>query len=529
MAIQLIPYGQLEGGNFGTLIDPGTGKPLAAVVEVFATLPAVAASENFVGRLIFEVASQTLYVFQDTPAAFWFPLEGIPSEVGTCIGPGGGPPIVPTPSTGFLFWCTDTEIMYVWDGGQWQPIGGRFAASFVTVGAIGDGFTTDFPHGAPASATPLTNDLVEVFVDGVRQYPNGIAPATGQWSIIGPNVVFNVAPALSTEIVIRSATSNALVQNAQVFNSTTVAAPAQTTFDAGNPALDPAGTFVYEDGLLQSDGIDYNHVAADTTIDSIVKVAPTTARATVSATVPHNIPVSSVVEIEGVLEPDLAGSVTITATTATTFDYTVLASAPASGTPDPTMFYSPPFVNDLIVFTSPLSGGEVIDIRSIKSVVTAPSAGEANTGSNLGGGEDVFNSKFGVDLQFNTLLAGSNVTITPTGTELIISASSGAIFEDRTGINTFVHSLSSTESYIGVRNTSLPVTIDLSTVPAGTAGSGRRIIIQDESGGASINNIQIVHAGATFSGVLSPVSITTNNGTKYLVFDGTNWHVVTEK
>lgn len=51
--------------------------------------------------------------------------------------------------------------------------------------------------------------------------------------------------------------------------------------------------------------------------------------------------------------------------------------------------------------------------------------GEDNTASNLGGGAGIFNAKVGVDLQFKSLTAGSNITITPSGTEIEIQAAAG--------------------------------------------------------------------------------------------------------
>lgn len=50
-------------------------------------------------------------------------------------------------------------------------------------------------------------------------------------------------------------------------------------------------------------------------------------------------------------------------------------------------------------------------------------AGEANTGSNLGSGKGVFNQKSAVDLQFNSLVAGTYIDITSNANQLTISLS----------------------------------------------------------------------------------------------------------
>lgn len=49
-------------------------------------------------------------------------------------------------------------------------------------------------------------------------------------------------------------------------------------------------------------------------------------------------------------------------------------------------------------------------------------AGEANTASNVGTGEGLFKQKVGVDLEFKSLIAGSNITLSPTADSVVITA-----------------------------------------------------------------------------------------------------------
>jgi len=58
---------------------------------------------------------------------------------------------------------------------------------------------------------------------------------------------------------------------------------------------------------------------------------------------------------------------------------------------------------------------------------SSPSGGgEANTGSNVGTGDGVFKQKTGVDLEFKTLIGGTNVTITNNADDLTIDVSGGS-------------------------------------------------------------------------------------------------------
>jgi hypothetical protein len=56
---------------------------------------------------------------------------------------------------------------------------------------------------------------------------------------------------------------------------------------------------------------------------------------------------------------------------------------------------------------------------------TGGGGGEVNTASNVGAGTGVFKQKTGVDLEFKTLVAGSNITLTPATDTITIAATGG--------------------------------------------------------------------------------------------------------
>lgn len=78
---------------------------------------------------------------------------------------------------------------------------------------------------------------------------------------------------------------------------------------------------------------------------------------------------------------------------------------------------------------APGADGYVLTANTTNGVVWAPapgsSGGEANTASNLGTGEGTYAQKIGVDLQFKSLKAGTNVTLSSDVNEITINATGG--------------------------------------------------------------------------------------------------------
>jgi hypothetical protein len=409
-------------------------------------------------------------------------------------------------------------------------MGGRFAARYVEQQTASSGFAGPGGDSFSLGTTPVYSEFVEVFLDGIRQSQN----PGGDYNIIGSAVVFPVPIPIGVEVYTRTLESTvledpAILQNAQCITAIYDNQPAGITdFDIGAAGVDPSCTMVFKNGaFLAGGGVDYNISTVDTTINAIIKTAATTAQVTTLNA--HGAATGDVVTITGCNEPEFNGNFTIGLVVSTTvFEIPVVITAPAScsGT---LVSYSPPMVNDEVILNVSTLLNDDITIMTFQRIIVAPSSGEANTASNLGVGIGIFSTKTGIDLRFKSITGGSGVLVTDSGGGTItITADALQTFESRVGINASVYNLGTTDSYIGVRDTSSVVTIDVSTVPGGTSGSGRRVVVQDESGGAGTNNIQVAHAGVTFSGVPSPLLIDVDFGSVTIVYDGNDWHVVSK-
>ena len=109
---------------------------------------------------------------------------------------------------------------------------------------------------------------------------------------------------------------------------------------------------------------------------------------------------------------------------------------PIDVTTTQTRFYgTADFTNATVTGISGGGGGAVdsvnagtgisVDTTTGDVTVTNSAPGEYNTASNVGAGEGVFKLKVGSDLEFKTLTAGSNITLTGSADEIEISASGG--------------------------------------------------------------------------------------------------------
>lgn len=116
-------------------------------------------------------------------------------------------------------------------------------------------------------------------------------------------------------------------------------------------------------------------------------------------------------------------------------------------------------------FKSLIAGTNITITNNANDLTIASSAGggETNTASNLGSGNGVFASKVGVDLRFKSLIAGTNVTLTPTSNDITIAASGGS------GARTNVFKKGTLTSMI---NTTTHTSMASYTIPGGSTSAG---------------------------------------------------------
>lgn len=117
---------------------------------------------------------------------------------------------------------------------------------------------------------------------------------------------------------------------------------------------------------------------------------------------------------------------------------------------------------NIVITTDP--GGDVICISGPEG------AGEANTASNLNGGYGLYVQKVGVDLQFKSLLQGSNITLSAdTESILISSTASGSGTLNRVTVTASTYYLTNTNDVIFLNATSNNITVYLHPSSGATA------------------------------------------------------------
>ena len=137
------------------------------------------------------------------------------------------------------------------------------------------------------------------------------------------------------------------------------------------------------------------------------------------------------------------------------------------------------------------SGIQITEEANNINIINTGGAGESNTASNLGTGSGVFAQKSVVDLQFKSIKAGTNVSVTATSTEITISA---------TGGSGEVNTASNVGTGNGVFASKVVADLQFKSLKAGTnitmTPSGTEILISATGGSGEVNTASNVGTGA---------------------------------
>ena len=169
-------------------------------------------------------------------------------------------------------------------------------------------------------------------------------------------------------------------------------------------------------------------------------------------------------------------------------------------------------------------------------------AGEVNTASNVGiGTGEIYKQKTGVDLEFKTLIAGTNISLTNGTSEVTIEAAGsvgesntasnvgiggGTIYKQKSGVDLEFKSIKA-GSNITVTNNASDITIAASGGSGGNTYMAASLGVADTElvGGSDVGNdanVEIVVLSADTAEVLQTISNCPEGSVKHIVISGAN-------